>query len=482
MLLEKVYDDFTKHTGLVDSVYKTVFINISSILTKIQSISWDYLKYSTDTDETLYKFGEVTKVPRYVVELLQNVFKNYYTLPSNALIEIGVSVGPDSYKILNSESGTKIPTELEFIDKYELYDMFILDKPVYDLFGAFDDEFRFTRAFQTSIKDIFHPLKKKFEQSDTTSYVIENNVSHNTIATAQLHVTTLQSKIQEILSELEAQRNKTSILMDSRNKIFSGVNSRESLIMDKEKYTIEYTTLKTTKDGHDEKRDKLKTILADIDAELNDLTAKKASEELIEFLVRKKATFEKELASVESSIHDFTSFLADLANKIRDITTHLSQIDTYTTNDVTALDAQIQASNERQDDLYGVLVGLETELKHQNKISEDLALKNEKASSYGDITIQNIENSAIVSHLATSLNPSSVITVLNYLRYYFAYYSTQIANDLITANPELDSSIAHAVAAKLFLVRCFGLYFNQVFSAVDFADNRIAKVISIVKD
>jgi len=482
MLLEKVYDDFIKHTGLIDSVYKTVFINISSILTRIQSISWDYLKYSTETEETAYNFKEIAKVPRYVVELLQNAFKNYYTLPTNTVIEIGVSIGNDSFKVINSASGTQVPPELEFIDKYELYNMFILDKHVFDLFGSFDEEFKFTRAFQTSVKDIFHPLKKKFELADTSAYVLENDVSYNKIADTQLNVATLQNKIQEILVDLDSLRKKTEILSDSRNKIFTGVNSREALLLEKEKYGIEYATLKTTKEGYDEKRSKLKTILADIDAELSDLTSKNASKELIDYLVRKKVTFEKEMVSVEASLIDFNSFLSDLVTRMQDITTILTQVDSYTTNDVESLDAQIKAAGERQDDLYGVLVGLETEMKHQKKIAEDMAIKNEKASSYGDITIQNIENSAIVSHLATALNPSSVITVLNYIRYYFAYYATQIANDLLLAHPGLDVAIAHAVAVKLVLVRCFGLYFNQMFSAVDFADNRIVKVISIVKD
>jgi hypothetical protein len=482
MLLEKVYDDFIKHTGLIDSVYKTVFINISSILTRIQSISWDYLKYSTETEETAYNFREIAKVPRYVIELLQNAFKNYYTLPTNTVIEIGVSVGSESFKVINSASGTQIPPELEFIDKYELYNMFILDKHIFDLFGSFDEEFKFTRAFQTNVKDIFHPLKKKFELADTAAYVSENDVSYNRIADTQFHVVTLQNKIQEILVDLDSLRKKTEMLIDSRNKIFTGVNSREALLLEKEKYGIEYTTLKTTKEGYDEKSIKLKTILADIDAELSDLTAKNASKELIDYLVRKKVTFENEKVSVEASLLDFNSFLSDLVTRMQDITTVLTQVDSYTTNDVESLDAQIKAAGERQDDLYGVLVGLETEMKHQKKIAEDMAIKNEKASSYGDITIQNIENSAIVSHLATSLNPSSVITVLNYLRYYFAYYATQIANDLLLAHPGLDVAIAHAVAVKLFLVRCFGLYFNQMFSAVDFADNRIVKVISIVKD
>jgi len=485
MLLEKVYDDFVKHTGLIDSVYKTVFVNISGILSRIQTISWDYLKYSSDSgSDTKYTFKDISKVPRYVIELLQNAFKNYYTLPQDTEVEIGVSIGAAPYKIINTDSGTTIPPELDFISKYELYDMFILNKPVYDLFGAFDDEFRFILSFQTSVRDVFHPLKKKFEQSETVSYVLENNVSQSKVATAQLHVETLQKKIQEILNELEFCKKNTVTLTDSRHKIFIGVNSRESFLMEKEKYDVEYITLKQTKDGYDEKRIKIQSVLSDIEAELSDATARKgqAAPELIDYLVRKKVTFERELVSVESSLHDFNTFLNDLSTKIHDIAISLSQIDGYTTNDITTLDDQIAAAQRRQDDLYGILLGLETELKHQQRTSEDLSIKSEKASSYGDLTIQNIENSAIVSHLATSLNPASVITVINYLRYYYAYYTTQIANDLITANIDLDINIAHAVASKMYLVRCFGLYFNQMFSAVDFADNRIEKVISIVKD
>ena len=37
MLLEKVYTDFVAHTNLTDSIYKSVFINISEVLNKINS-------------------------------------------------------------------------------------------------------------------------------------------------------------------------------------------------------------------------------------------------------------------------------------------------------------------------------------------------------------------------------------------------------------------------------------------------------------
>jgi len=482
MLLEKVYEDFVKHTGLIDSVYKTVFINISNVLSNVNSISWKYLTYSTEDDTTTYNFTDVKKVPRYVIELLRNAFINYYTLPTNAVIEIGVAVNDVLYKIVNSSSGTDIPEEIRFIVNYELYDMFVLDKPVYDLFGSFDDEFKFVRTFQTNINDIFHPLKKKFENEEDVSFVTDNKISENKVAEMQHNVVVLQNKIQEILSELEAQRETTTTLVDSRNRILSGVNSREAFLMDKEKYVIEFKTLQQNKEEYVEKRDKLMKVLADIDTELADINEGDASDAIRDFLVKKKLMFEKELESVDNSINDFQTFLNDLQAKTQDITTSLAQIESYTTNDLETFDSKIKSANQRQDDLYGVLVGLEAELKHQKSKSEDVSLKNEKAHSYGDITIKSIENSAIVNHLSTSLNPSSVTTVINYLRYYFAYHTTSIANDLIGANSKLEAHIAQAVACKLFLVRCFGLYFTQMFSAIDFADNRIEKIIAIVRD
>jgi len=487
MLLEKVYDDFVKHTGLIDSVYKTVFINISNVLNTVNSISWKYLTYSTDSDTTTYNFMDLKKVPRYVIELLRNVFMNYYTLPNNAMIEIGVTINDTLYKIVNSSKGTEIPDELLFISNYDLYNLFILDKPVYDLFGAFDEEFSFTKSFQTSVHDIFHPLKKKFEQGGAQELVRDTENVRDVAAEAEYNSVTLQNKIQDILKKLEEQRSSTESLIATKNKILTGVNSREAFLMDKDKYIIENKTLQENRVEYIERKNKLQNAIKEIDAELSDTVSSdeeviQTSDEVTTFLVSKKVMFEKELGSVEESIRDFDNFINDLQTKIQDITTNLSQIETYTTNDLSTLDDKIKTANARQDDLYGILVGLETELKHQNKIAEDFSLTHEKANSYGDITIKNIENSAIVNHLATSLNPSSVTTVINYLRYYFSYHTTQISDDLITANKELEPHIAHAVACKLFLVRCFGLYFNQIFSAVDFADNRVAKIIAIVRD
>jgi len=102
-----------------------------------------------------------------------------------------------------------------------------------------------------------------------------------------------------------------------------------------------------------------------------------------------------------------------------------------------------------------------------------------KPSTYLDMAVTDVEDSTIIDHLSTPLQPRAVITVLNYLRYYFAYYATLITRDLTGQAPSESIYRLQAVACRLALTRAFGAYFNQIFSVDSFADNRIGKVIGI---
>lgn len=483
MTFEKVYDEFVKYTGLSDSVYRSVFSNVFEVLNKLKTISWDYLEYKDSSGgSTSFVFSQMQKIPRYVVELFQNVFKNYYTLPANSEVILCVTVDNIQYKILNSSEGTVLPKEIEFIKKHNLYDIFILGNPVYDLFSEFDSVFSFVQNFKSSVHDVFLPLKKKFELDAANEFVNVSGVSQSKLADTQLNVEGIQNRIKELLERVDFLRKERDQLIISRNKIFIGVNSRESLLLDRDKYSMECETLRETKKTYEDKLDKLTSILNTIEADIADAEIKQIKNSDIDYLVKKKVIFEKDKFSIAKSISDFDGFITDLSGKLKIITENLESINEYSTNDVETLDSKVASLNAEQDNLYGILIGLESELKHQKRLLEDSAMSIEKSKTYSDISIQNIENSAIVNHLASALHPTPVTTVINYLRYYFAYHATQIANSILSENSNMDTYLAQAVAVKLTLVRNFGIYLSQIFSAVDFADNRIEKTLIIVKE
>jgi hypothetical protein len=174
--------------------------------------------------------------------------------------------------------------------------------------------------------------------------------------------------------------------------------------------------------------------------------------------------------------------VGDLDKRIRELSENLIKIDNFTTNDIETFDAKVKRLNEEQENLYGILLGLEGELKHQKRVTDEDSIKLERAASYSDLTIQNVENTAIITHLAHALQTVSVTTVVNYLRYYFSYHATLLTKGILKVEPSVDIYVAQAVAVKMTLIKHFGVYFNEMFSAVNFADSRVGKVISIYKE
>ena len=486
MLLDKLYNDFLTHTNLTDSVYKSVFVNLSQVLETIKAISWDYLKcVDTEGERISFEFPKAKTIPRYLVELIQNIFVPRYTLPNDLTVELGMTYKGAPYKIFDGAVGTSIPTDIEFIQKYNLFDTFILNRPVYDVFGAFNTEFKFLDSFKTEVRDVFQPLKKRFESADAQTAVRENEVAPDKLASAQFNTEALSERIKELLKEIDDIKKEREELRNSSDGLVRALNSEESVRMEQDKLSIERTTLLETKNEYAEKIRKLTTVLKKIESQLADIDAN-ASDAIVsdrEYLIRKKTLFTENKKSFESSYQDFENFLKDIDARLADISKELALLDQYTTNDVETLEKKIRSLNSQQEDSYSLLLTLENEFKQQKHSLSSNSIKLEKAqTAYSDVTLQNIENSSIVNHLATALQPASVTTVINYLRYYFAFNANRFAQDMIKVTPDLHSHVAQALASKLVLVRSFGVYFNQMFSTIDFADSRVGNVLLIVKD
>lgn len=486
MLLEKLYSDFITHTGLTDSTYKSVFLNISEILERVKEISLKSISY-TDSSEgskpSVFDFGNMKTVPSYVVDVFKNIFLNYYALPRGAVAELALSYRGVPFSIINDHTGTIIPNEIEFIQDYKIFNMFILDNPVYDVFSPFDSEFGFIESFKPDMTDIFPPLKKKFENSFAKEHVIEKNEHEGSVASVQLTVENIQQKIRDALGRVEEIGKIRERLQQERYTLFSGINSREALLLERDKLSIEGSTLHESAEAYLTKVNKVKSVLRSVDAELSDQELRgNTKQEDIDFLRESKIRLENEKTSLENTILSFNTFIKENSDKMRDIQSKLSAIENYTTNDVDVMDQKIKQLDSEQDDLYGILIGLEAELRNQKKALDERSLNFEKAASYSEMTIQNVENTAIVGHLSSPRQPSSVITVANYLRQYYAYVCTVLSKSIIDEQPDIPVPTAQAVASKLVMVRAFGLYFDKIFSSVDFADNRIGRVIPITRD
>ena len=496
MFLEKLYNDFVAHTKLSDSVYKSIFVNMSEILENIGKLSWISVQCTDTGRDDTYDFSKIRQVPVHVIELMQNVFSENYTLPATAVVSVMVSYRDILYTITHTAEGVSIPPELDFIKKYKLLNMFLVTSPVVDVFGSFDSEFELFNSFRTEMSQGFQPLQKRFEALEGSQRIIENGLSESTLATTQLTVETLQKQLKDSVQKLDNIRVARDELTAKRNAIYAGVNSRESLMSELDRVGIEHTTLIEGRDEFLKKHDDVSKILHGINAELANLEAAGCGggkfthnvdvtgADNTSYLIEKRVFCEKEIGSLDKALIDYNDFINKTTLRLSELQQQLSQIEGHTVADITVMDNELARLNTEQENTFNILTGLEVELKHQQtKLGNDgVGLSAGQNQSYVDLSVQDVESNMITDHLATAPQPTAVTVVRNYFRELFAYHTTRISQELLQQVPDLDVYIAQAAASKLVLMRVFGLYFNQMFSFVEFTDNRLLKLIIMVKD
>jgi len=493
MMLENIYNEFVQHTKLTDSVYKTVFANIGNILNYIKDIQWESLTYTRnlggdDEERSVFDFKAFSEFPLYVVELFRNVFENFYEIPVATVVELNLTYAGVPYKIQTYEGITIFPEQVKFIKQYKLYELFITDTRVIDLFSAFDKCFSFINTFKTTPRDIYTPLLKRFENVSATTQVRENIISENKNAGTQLRAEEINQRIAEVMTQLSGIRVKQEVLSNQRKSISDGVKAYDYLAAERYQISIETETLTETQKAYANEIKGINDVLAKIDLNISDLNARPDTHPTkvadLDFMIKKKTIFERNKLAQETSLRDVSLLVTDLSGRLRIIVEKLAEIGQYSVTDLDKIEFDLKRLDGDGEKLYTLLLSLEAEMKQQKHMASTNSLslaKAENSGAYGDITLQNIENANIIDHLAAPMHPASVTTVANYLRYYFVFNATLIAEKLLSDKVIQDTYIAQAIALKLVLCRYFGVYFYQMFSPIHFSDNRIERLIKISK-
>jgi len=485
MNLNTIYKDFCTHTSLSDQVYENVFKKIWGVLGSINQIKWLYLTHKNKIDNTTetFNFSTSETIPVYVLDLIKNAFGDYYTLPRSVVVIIALQYNNVEYQIVSTSYGTEIPEEIKFIKEYDLFNFFCIINPVADLFSEFDVVFDFTKNFKPSLDGIFPALEKKFKLKDIHKEASEGGLTNKEIATTEFTIEELQKRIKDILSEIERIRRERDILSSNLNNINVGVSSRSSLLDEKQKLTIEYRNLKDSIRNYENRKLEFINILGSIDSEIRfSLDRPQNTKYDIEYLKSKKKIFEGEKTSMDQSILDTSKFLHGLSLKLDSISSELNKIEGYDVADINNITISLRTFNQEQDKLCSILVSLENELKVKQKTLMDKNINSEKYKTYTDLTISNVENNSIVSHLSSAVQPTSITTVVNYLRYYFCYHATLFADGMLTKYPDINTYVIQALASKLVLAKQFGIKFKNIFSTIQFNDDDVERVILVVKE
>lgn len=483
MKTDMLYKEFCKNIQATDPLYEMVFNKIGEKLTPLQDVTWKSVVYTELDTQAVHEFDFTKRkaIPIYTAELIHNIFENYYTLPNNVRVDLNLNFRGTDHTITQTSKDTQFPEEISFLKSGRAYRTFFVPENVYDVFSEYDVIFGFVSDFKEDRTGIFPPLKKRFEEIHASEDVSLGTVGESKLAQKQIAVESFQKKIQEILSKIEDLQSTREETLKNQQEIQKFVYSRGGIILERDKLAAEYESLQTSRKYLEDKYSKIENALKEIDAEIS-AAVDNQDGSFSEFLKEKQEVFIRERESFKKSLSDITMLCDNLRSRLTNITQALENAEKYTQQDLVVIQSKLDSINKEHDDLYGILMGLEEGLKNAKTEVNSDAIKLSQAKSFRDMSIADVGNSSIITHLSLPQQPLSVVTVSNYLRYYFAYHVSAIAQELQKHYPTLHIYSLQAIATRVFLAKKFEMFFPTLFSRIFFAYKNIDKVVMVVKD
>lgn len=474
MLLQTAYEKFIKNTDLTDSIYKSVFSKISDILEKINVLEWISLKYKSDSEDFSIDLKNNT-IPMYVVEIIKNVFEDFYMFPSTFDFELIVLYDKINYSIKYSNGVLVIPEEISFIKEYGLFELFIQPRPVYDIFSEFNRYFKFTNSFTTKTTTIPTPLKRKFEEEDSQRILSDNPDMKNKILSNEVIIGNLSKQQKEISDSLDNIRKEISKLTEDRSTIKHYLSIKESLLYEKNSLKSEVDLLQKAADESKATIERISSVLSSIDEEFR----LNPTGDTNGFLKERKIIFTKELEQRKGAIEETTYLLSPIQKRLKELEEEYGRIASYNEDDLTVLNDKIQKLHSLQDNHTASLLGINTEIQNMkgNIIEESKIVEQSNTLNKPQSTL---DTQSIIEYISVPVQPMSVTTVVNYLRYYFGYLATGLSATLQENNKDTDYSVIQAVACRTALANGFNLIFKNCFSIYNFADSR-HELVSVIK-
>ena len=482
MNLNSMYENFIKDTGLSDPVFKSVFSKVYEVLESISKLHWDYVSYTDHDSVEKYDFKTIKKIPLYMVEVMRNIFEDYFTLPKNVTVELGVTFESKQYKITSTHLGTTLPAELVFIKQNNIFDIFCCLKPVYDIFDEFNNLFRFSKEFSMLPDKIYPPLAKKFDTTTIRTQQIEGDIIDNKILENEQIIISIQRRLQEIFAKSNTIKIEREELSSKLAHIESGISSRTDLLKRKEILSIDLGILHDTIERHEERIASLNTVIKDIDAEITDLNNFQENKSDLNYFLEKKEIFHIERKTVEDSYTKANSFCDNVKTELNSIKEVLNEIDDYDMKDLTDYQNRIKEIDNEIDELSDLALQLESDIKQRQREINSSRLKIEKTQINDPVSLERIEMNSIKDHLYSPAQPKSVLAVINYLRYFYAYHVTVHSKELIDEYKNIDSYLIQAIVSRLVLAKNFGISMSCLFSILSFSDENIGQVISITRE
>jgi len=444
--------------------------------TKFRKLSFTFL---SSNQQTVYDFEVVNKVPFYVVELILNIFDmRYYILPNDLEVQFEIECDKVLYTIVARGNRVSIPEDLNFLVKDQLYKLLFIPLRINDIYYEYDFFFKPMLLSTTNSQYIHTAILEDFETYHANNFV-ENQTSCASSDEAKLAIETLKAKIQDILARLETLTAERDKLLSDEAKLRTYLHSKDALDNEQKVLEGQIESLKESKMQISEKVEKAKALLNKVDLEL--LSAVEAQNTTYaEFLREKKVIIQGEYESFYNAYMDICKLLDDALFKYKQLKDEFIQLGNYSFDDLTVINTKIKNIDKEYDVLYSALVSFEVQLKDYQSQATRLELT--KTSAEKVVEAPNLKKASTM-YFETGGHEKHNIFVYNYLKYYYAYHVTNLAQtELKELLPNYDDTILLSIASRVFFLRKFGLVLPYLLSPYPFMDRNLQKVITLEQD
>ena len=470
MILNNLYENFVKDSGLTQNIYKTIFNKISTSLEVIKDVKWNSLAYEYGESKSFVDFNQTPEININTSEIFANIFEEFYTFPKDSKAIVGLEYNNVQYEIAYS-NGLIIDPKIKFIKDDLLFNFFLQNRKVTNLFNEFDRYFKFVDNFRLYPTSVPVQLVKRFENRTAGEIVSEDNEIQSKILDNQIIIEKLQMQQKAVMTELDIKQEQLKELTERKQSVTFAKNNVGSLAFEKERQENEYKEMSAQANDYLEKLNKVEAMLKEIDLAIQDNIDFNNTAEDIDTLKYNKGYFEREKQSLQNS-HVVTSKSAQTCQaNLQDITSKLILAEGFVKDDIKSLDKNIQSVEIEREGLYATLEQVSHEIKNYKKMVNEDSLNIEKSRSLMDEGIADIEKQSIIETLTAPLQPSYITTVMNYLRYVFVYEAEKMKQVMGTDD--------NVVVCRQVLTDVFGLYFQNAFTAVDYKFNRHDAIVRI---
>lgn len=470
MILNNLYENFVRDTGLTNNTYKTVFSKISESLEKIKDIRWNTLSYEYGDNKSFIDFNVTKEININTSEIFANIFDEFYTFPKDSKAMIELEYNNILYQIAYS-NGLIIDNKIRFIKDDSLFNFFIQNRKVTSLFHEFDRYFKFVDNYRLYPTQVPPQLVKRFENRTAQDLPQVDNEIQSKILDSQILIEKLQEQQKKIMIELDKKQADLKELSDRKQSVVFAKNNIANLTFEKDRLINESKVIQDQGNQIKIKLSKIENILKEINLAIKDNVDFGNVDVDIKLLTEKKIYFEREEGYLQNNYNDTHKLSLQLQANLTDISKKLVEAEGFVKDDVALIEKNINAMEVDREELYTTLESITLEIKnYKNRVAAD-SLTIEKTKSLMNEGIADIERNTITESIMTPLQPSYITTVMNYLRYVFVYEAEKMKQILGTDN--------NIIVCRQVLTDVFGLYFQNAFISVDYKFNRHDNLIGI---